>query len=107
MHKRYLSSLLCAALTATALSVSAAETSKAAPAKPTVVQVAEVGKINLNTADALTLQRELSGIGETKALAIVAYRDAHGAFASVDELLEVKGIGESILAKNRDKLSIN
>ena len=107
MHKRYLSSLLCAVLTAAALSVSAAETSKPAPAKPAAVQVAEVGKINLNTADAPTLQRELSGIGETKAKAIVAYRDTHGAFSSVDELLEVKGIGESILAKNRDKLSIN
>jgi competence protein ComEA len=107
MHKRYLSSLLCAVLTAAALSVSAAETAKTAPAKPAAVQVAEVGKINLNTADAPTLQRELSGIGETKAKAIVAYRDTHGAFASVDELLEVKGIGESILEKNRDKLSIN
>ena len=107
MHKRYLSSLLCAVLTAAALSVSAAETAKTAPAKPAAVQVAEVGKVNLNTADAPTLQRELSGIGETKAKAIVAYREAHGPFASVDELLEVKGIGESILAKNRDKLSIN
>lgn len=107
MHKRYLSSLLCAVLTAAALSVSAAETTKTAPAMPAAVQVAEVGKINLNTADVPTLQRELSGVGETKAKAIVAYRDAHGAFTSVDELLEVKGIGESILAKNRDKLSIN
>ncbi|WP_079201449.1 helix-hairpin-helix domain-containing protein [Pseudomonas sp. CC6-YY-74] len=109
MHKRYLSSLLCAVLTAVALSVSAAETSNTAPAKPAAVQVAvaEVGKVNLNTADAPTLQRELSGIGETKAKAIVAYREAHGAFTSVDEVLEVKGIGESILAKNRDKLSIN
>ena len=107
MHKRYLSSLLCAVLTAAALSISAAETAKTAPAKPAAVQVAEAGRVNLNTADAPTLQRELSGIGETKAKAIVAYRDTHGAFASVDELLEVKGIGESILAKNRDKLSIN
>ncbi|WP_372873870.1 ComEA family DNA-binding protein [Pseudomonas sp.] len=107
MHKRYLSSLLCAVLTAAALSVSAAETTKTAPAKPAAVQVAAEAKVNLNTADAPTLQRELSGIGESKAKAIVAYRDTHGAFASVDELLEVKGIGESILAKNRDKLSIN
>ena len=107
MHKRYLSTLLCAVLAAVTLNVSAAETTKPAPAKPAAVQVAEVGKVNLNTADAPTLQRELSGIGETKAKAIVAYRDAHGAFASVDELLEVKGIGESILAKNRDKLSVN
>lgn len=107
MYKRYLSSLLCAVLTAATLSASAAEATKTAPAKPDAVQVAEVGKINLNTADAPTLQRELSGVGEIKAKAIVAYRDAHGAFATVDELLEVKGIGESILEKNRDKLSIN
>ena len=62
---------------------------------------------NLNTADAATLQRELAGIGATKAQAIVAYREEHGNFASVDELLEVKGIGEATLEKNRDKLSVN
>ena len=107
MQKHYLSSLLFAFLTATSLAVSAAETPKATPAKAEVVQVAEVGKVNLNTADAATLQRELTGIGEVKAKAIVAYRDANGSFASVDELLEVKGIGESILEKNRDKLSLN
>lgn len=107
MQKHYLSSLLFAVLAATSLAVSAAETPKAAPAKAEAVQVAEVGKVNLNTADASTLQRELNGIGEIKAKAIVAYREAHGPFISVDELLEVKGIGESILAKNRDKLSVN
>ncbi|SDH76987.1 competence protein ComEA [Pseudomonas benzenivorans] len=107
MQKNYLSSLLFAVLAATSLAASAAETAKAAPAKAEVVQVAEAGKVNLNTADAPTLQRELSGIGEVKAQAIVAYREAHGSFASVDELLEVKGIGESILEKNRAKLSVN
>jgi competence protein ComEA len=107
MQKNYLSALLFAVLAATSLAASAAETTKAAPAKAEVVQVAEAGKVNLNTADAPTLQRELSGIGEVKAQAIVAYREAHGSFASVDELLEVKGIGESILEKNRDKLSVN
>ncbi len=107
MQKNYLSSLLFAVLAATSVTVSAAETPKATPAKAAVVQVAEAGKVNLNTADAATLQRELNGIGATKAKAIVAYREANGPFASVDELLEVKGIGASILAKNRDKLSIN
>lgn len=107
MQKNHLSSLLFAVLAATSLAVSAAETPQAAPAKAAVVQVAEAGTVNLNTADAATLQRELNGIGETKAMAIVAYRDAHGPFASVDELLEVKGIGEAILAKNRDKLSVD
>lgn len=64
------------------------------------------GQVNINTADAETLQKELSGIGKGKALAIVAYREANGEFTSVDELIEVKGIGKAILDKNRDKLSI-
>jgi competence protein ComEA len=64
-------------------------------------------KIDLNAADAPTLQRELSGIGEAKANAIVAYRDINGPFASVDELLEVKGIGKAILDRNREKLEVN
>jgi competence protein ComEA len=49
----------------------------------------------------------LSGVGEAKAKAIVAYRESNGPFASVDELLEVKGIGKAILDKNREKLEVN
>jgi competence protein ComEA len=64
-------------------------------------------KVDLNTADASTLQRELSGVGEAKAKAIIAYRDINGPFASVDELLEVKGIGKAILDKNREKIEAN
>jgi len=63
--------------------------------------------IDLNSADAATLQRELSGVGAAKARAIIEYREAHGPFASVDELLEVKGIGPAILQKNRSKLHVN
>lgn len=62
--------------------------------------------INLNTADASTLQRELNGIGQAKAQAIVAYREANGPFQSVDELLEIKGIGNALMERNRDKLSL-
>ena len=62
---------------------------------------------DLNQADAPTLQRELAGVGEAKAKAIVAYREGNGPFASVDELLEVKGIGKAILDKNREKLEVN
>lgn len=64
-------------------------------------------KIDLNDADAPTLQKELSGVGEAKAKAIVAYRETNGPFASVDELLEVKGIGKAILDRNREKLEVN
>ncbi|RMH84861.1 helix-hairpin-helix domain-containing protein [Pseudomonas sp. AOB-7] len=107
MLKARLSSLLFAVLASLSLAAVAAETPKSESAKPAAVQVAQVVVVNLNTADADTLQRELAGIGETKAKAIVAYREEHGDFASVDELLEVKGIGQATLEKNRDKLSVN
>ena len=50
--------------------------------------------------------KELNGIGRAKAEAIVAYREANGPFASVDELLEIKGIGNALLERNRDKLVV-
>lgn len=107
MLKARLSSLLFALLASMSLAVSAAEVPAPQNGQADTVQVATVTKVNLNTADAATLERELLGIGQVKAEAIVAYRDEHGAFASVDELLEVKGIGEATLEKNRDKLSVN
>lgn len=107
MQKLRLSSLLFAVLASFSLAAAATETPKAESAKPTAVQVEQVAVVNLNTADAATLQRELAGVGATKAQAIVAYREEHGNFASVDELLEVKGIGEATLEKNRDKLTVN
>lgn len=63
-------------------------------------------RLNLNKADAPTLQTHLNGIGKSKAEAIVAYREAHGPFASIDELLEIKGIGSALLERNRDKLTL-
>lgn len=107
MQKLALRTLLFAVLLSASAAVSATQnTPVSAPASESG-QVANTATINLNTADAPTLQRELSGIGAAKARAIVAYREAHGDFASIDELLEVKGIGESILETNRDKLSVN
>jgi competence ComEA-like helix-hairpin-helix protein len=60
------------------------------------------GKVNLNKADAPTLQRELSGVGEAKAKAIVSYRESNGPFASAEELLEVKGVGKALLEESRE-----
>lgn len=62
--------------------------------------------VNLNQVDAITLQRELKGIGKTKAEAIVDYRNTHGTFQSVDELIEIKGIGGALLERNRNRLTI-
>ena len=62
-------------------------------------------EININTA---TMQQftELDNIGSVKAAAIVEYRDKHGHFESVDDLLKVNGIGLAILEANRDMLTV-
>ena len=63
------------------------------------------GLININTATASQLTA-LNGIGETKAAAIVEYREQHGRFTSVDELLNVRGIGEKTLANIRGQITV-
>jgi competence protein ComEA len=62
--------------------------------------------VDLNTADAATLARELQGIGESRALAIVEHRRRHGPFRSVDELALVRGIGPKTVERNRARLRI-
>jgi len=59
--------------------------------------------INLNTASAEQLS-SLSGVGKAKAEAIVQYRETHGKFSSLEDLIQVKGIGQAILEKNRTRL---
>lgn len=65
----------------------------------------QTGLININSADLEQLQ-QLDGIGKVKAQAIIDYREAHGAFRTVDELTKVDGIGEKTLEKNRDKITV-
>jgi len=62
-------------------------------------------QINLNTASAAELET-LNGVGAAKAEAIVAYRSEHGGFKSVDELANVKGIGDKTVSKNRDQMTV-
>ncbi len=61
--------------------------------------------ININTAQAADFV-QLDGIGHSGAAAIVAYREAHGRFSSVDELMQVKGIGQRTVDKNRGRLKV-
>jgi competence protein ComEA len=64
------------------------------------------GVVDINKADAVTIAKELKGIGPAKAKAIIDYRTAHGSFKSVDELRKVHGIGEKLLAKIRSDVSL-
>lgn len=63
-------------------------------------------QVNINTADAATLAGSLRGVGIKKAEAIVAYRSEHGPFKSVDELVNVKGIGDKMLEQLRPHVSL-
>lgn len=68
--------------------------------KPAIQQL-----VNINTADVETLT-QLKGVGVKKAEAIVAWREENGSFKSVDQLLEIKGIGTATLEANRQKIQI-
>jgi len=61
--------------------------------------------VNLNAASAEALAAGMVGIGPAKAQAIVDYREAHGPFKTVDDLLQIKGIGSATLDKNRDRVT--
>ena len=63
-------------------------------------------KVNVNTADARTIDRVLVGVGPSKAEAIVAYRKTNGPFKSADQLASVKGIGLATIEKNRDRIVV-
>lgn len=62
-------------------------------------------KVNLNTADVAAFQK-LSGVGQKKAEKIIAYRQQHGNFKSVDDLKNVSGFGEKTVAKYKDQLTV-
>ncbi|WP_341582521.1 ComEA family DNA-binding protein [Marinobacter metalliresistant] len=66
---------------------------------------AEEATININTADVAALA-SLNGIGQGKAEAIVAYREANGPFAVTADLAKVKGIGERTVEKNAERLTV-
>ncbi len=61
-------------------------------------------QVNINAADVETLSLVLKGVGRSKARAIVAWRESHGGFTSADQLVEVKGIGQKLVDRNRSRI---
>lgn len=66
--------------------------------------IAIAGPVNVNTADAKTLARELQGVGMAKAQAIITHREKNGPFKSADDLVKVKGIGKKLVDQNKSNL---
>lgn len=62
-------------------------------------------KISINNASIEELT-SLSGIGESKARAIIEYRSEHGLFSNIEEILNVSGIGEALFEKIKDNITI-
>ena len=62
--------------------------------------------IDINTADAQLIATSMKGVGLKKAQAIVEYRHKNGNFTSINELTNVKGIGDRTVALNRNNISV-
>jgi competence protein ComEA len=78
---------------------SSAQTSSSTPGETTATP------INLNTADVATLE-QLPGIGEVRAQAIINYRQANGPFNTIEDILNVKGIGPETFAQIRESITV-
>ncbi len=65
----------------------------------------EQAKININTATAEELSI-LKGIGEKKAASIMEYRENHGHFTKIEDIKNVKGIGDKIFEEIKDSITI-
>ena len=70
-------------------------------------QPASAEPVDINQADAPRLAENIVGVGPAPAGAIVSYRNENGAFQSVDELLEVPGVGPKVLENNEETLLVD
>jgi competence protein ComEA len=109
-HATHLSSrpvLLALLVSSLFAALLASASASAAPDRPEPMQtiaLATANPVNINSANAEQLAEALFGIGAAKAAEIVAYRQQHGSFSSVEELLNIKGIGRKTLERNRARV---
>ena len=71
-----------------------------------VAMATQAQTVNINNADAATLAETLVGVGQSRAEAIVRYREEFGPFFAVEDLMQVKGIGPAVVEKNRDRIAL-
>ena len=69
------------------------------------VEQKEAGKVNLNQATAEEL-KTLPGIGDSKAEDIIRYREEHGGFQAIEEIMNISGIKTAVFEKIKDKISV-
>jgi competence protein ComEA len=81
-------------------------TTIAALAALVVSSIAAATPVNINTASAEEIAEALTGIGMSKAQAIVEYRQAYGLFSAADEIVFVRGIGDSTFENNKGDILV-
>lgn len=96
--------LLCMALALPVIGFSAQ--ASAVNAKPVASLAQKVEVISINSANAAAIAEAMRGVGYKKAQAIVEWRKKNGRFTSLEQLLEIKGIGEKTLAANRSRIKL-
>ena len=72
-----------------------------------VLPAAHAAPVDINRADAAALDQAMVGVGAARAQAIIDYREQHGPFKSVDDLMNVKGVGAATIERNRSNLRVN
>ena len=95
-------------ITAVSLSIAASAQAASHHVKSKAVQVVQstsTQRVDVNAADATTIA-SVKGIGPKRAAAIVAYRQQHGNFKSIEDLTQVKGLGPKLLARVKNGLSV-
>ena len=111
IYSSLLTTLLASVIATPALAAEPVKFNQSAPSSQVIASKAlqsnaALASVNINTADAKTLVAELKGIGLKRAKAILAYRDEHGPFKSIDDLIKIKGISKRIVDQNRDKIIV-
>lgn len=71
-----------------------------------MASVAHAAPVNINKANATEIAAALNGIGSKKAEEIVAFREKHGPFKTIEQLQDVKGIGQKMIEKNKANIRL-